>query len=238
VLRAAVGVIVLACLCGCGAGAPAPSARASGTGTATTAGTNTATTTTTAGPRPHHHHHRARPNPGALPQTEQLPSAHTATFHAEMRALWSAIRTGSPNAGLPAFFPEAAYAQVKAIADPAADWQDRLVADYTLDLGAAHALLGADARHARLIDVEVPAAYAHWVPPNVCYNSVGYYEVPNSRVVYDEAGETRSLGIASMISWRGVWYVIHLGAVLRDAAAGVVDDPSAGAGTPVPSSTC
>jgi hypothetical protein len=86
--------------------------------------------------------------------------------------------------------------------------------------------------------VQVPRAYAHWVGPGACYNRVGYYEVPNSRLVYREDGEVRSFGIASMISWRGVWYVVHLGAVVRDTAAGVVDDPSAGAGVSLPSSTC
>ena len=41
-----------------------------------------------------------------------------------------------------------------------------------------------------------------------------------------------------MISWRGVWYVVHLGSVLRPAAVGTVDDPAAGAGYSAPSSTC
>jgi len=41
-----------------------------------------------------------------------------------------------------------------------------------------------------------------------------------------------------MISWRGQWYVVHLGAVLRRAAIGVVDAPAAGTGVPAPSSTC
>jgi hypothetical protein len=41
-----------------------------------------------------------------------------------------------------------------------------------------------------------------------------------------------------MISRRGVCYVVHLGAVTRHVAAGVVDDPSQGPGEPVPSSTC
>jgi hypothetical protein len=83
--------------------------------------------------------------------------------------------------------------------------------------------------------VIVPSAYAHWVDPGACFNRVGYYEVPNSRVVYRQNGATRSFGIASMISWRGVWYVVHLGSV---NSSGVVDDPSAGPGTPAPSSTC
>jgi hypothetical protein len=164
-----------------------------------------------------------------------LPNAGTRAFRAEMAALWRGVQTGSARPAMPAFFPEAAYVQVKTIGDPQVDWRDRLVGDYQLDLGAAHALVGGQAR---LVGVQVPSGYAHWVPPGVCDNRVGYYEVPNSRVLYRSAGGLRSFGIASMISWRGVWYVVHLGAILRSTAAGVVDAPSAGAGTALPSSTC
>jgi hypothetical protein len=157
-----------------------------------------------------------------------------------MQALFDAVRTGSAQQpALAAFFPEAAYAQVKAIADPDADYHGRLVGDYRLDVQAAHALLGAHASSARLISVDVPAPYAHWVAPGACYNRIGYYEVPNSRVVYREDGELRSFGIASLISWRGVWYVVHLGAVSRPSAGGgIVDDPSSGRGESAESSTC
>jgi hypothetical protein len=155
-----------------------------------------------------------------------------------MAALWKGMTTGSLEPALPAFFPEGAYTQLKAIASPQGDFTGRLEADYRLDLLAAHALLGAHAANARLIDVVVPSGYAHWVPPGVCDNSVGYYETPNSRLVYREDGQIRSLGVASMISWRGVWYVIHLGAILRNGYGGVVDDPESGTGTPGSSSTC
>lgn len=152
-----------------------------------------------------------------------------------MAALWRAIEADRPALAAPAFFPEAAYVQVKAIADPRADYAGRLLAELALDVAAAHALVG---DRARLVAVDVPTAYAHWVPPGACYNRVGYYEVPNSRVVYSAAGQIRSFGIASMISWRGVWYVVHLGAVVRATAGGVVDDPSVGEGVSTPSSTC
>jgi len=153
-----------------------------------------------------------------------------------MRDFWAGVRTGRLAVALAAFFPERAYAQVKAIADPAADYQDRLIDGYRLDLLDAHALLGPSAAQTRLLRVEVPTGYAHWVEPGTCYNRIGYYEVPNSRVVYMAGDGVRSFGIASMISWRGYWYVVHLGSVI--GGGGRVNDPEPGRGTPAPSSTC
>jgi hypothetical protein len=155
-----------------------------------------------------------------------------------MQALWQGIQGGSVTAAMPAFFPEGAYAQVKTIADPQADYNNRLVHELSLDIGAAHGLLGAGASSAQLVGVQVPSSYAHWVSPGTCDNGVGYYELPNARVVYREGGQTSSFGIASMISWRGVWYVVHLGAVVRPSDTGVVDDASSGGGYSAPSSTC
>jgi len=70
-----------------------------------------------------------------------------------MTDLWLAIRYGRPRFGRPAFFPLAAYRQVKAIPFPAADWHNRLYADFRLDVAAAHSLLGRGARKARLVRV-------------------------------------------------------------------------------------
>ncbi|HAM02453.1 MAG TPA: hypothetical protein DCQ30_09555 [Acidimicrobiaceae bacterium] len=177
-------------------------------------------------------------DPGALPQTDELPTSATPQFAQEMAALWQGVVQDSVPAAMPSFFPEQAYVQVKAIADPEADFQSRLVGEFGRDLGAAHSLLGARPSSASLVSVNVPSQFAHWVPPGTCSNRVGYYEVPNSRVVYEEDGETRSFGIASLISWRGVWYVVHLGAVVRASQSGEVDDPEPGPGTSAPSSTC
>jgi hypothetical protein len=175
---------------------------------------------------------------GSLPQTADLPSTATPQFAAEMAALWNGIVTNSVTPAMPAFFPEGAYLQLKTIGGAQSDFENRLVGDYSLDIGAAHALLGDAAAQAQLVGVNVPASYAHWVPPGVCDNDVGYFEVPNSRVVYQVNGQTQSFGIASMISWRGQWYVVHLGAVLPPGGQGVVDDPETGPGNSAPSSTC
>ena len=177
-------------------------------------------------------------DPGSLPQTAVLPSASTPQFETEMSALWQGVVSGAEAPAMPAFFPESAYLQLKAISDPGYDYTSRLQADFAADIDAAHAILGTGASTATLLEVHVPEEYGHWVPPRVCDNSVGYYEVANSRVVYVEDGQTRSFGIASMISWRGVWYVVHLGAILRSSAQGVVDDPEPGTGTSADSSTC
>ena len=145
------------------------------------------------------------------------------------------IVADAPSRAAVAFFPKDAYVSLKAIAGAGADWENRLFHDYALDIAAAHALLGAGAR---LIGVRAVGAYAHWVEPGVCDNALGYYELPNARVVYSEGGATRSFGIASMISWRGEWYVVHLGAVLRESETGTVDEPALGPGSSAYSGTC
>jgi hypothetical protein len=184
------------------------------------------------------HAQPASPSPGSLPQTHVFPPATGARFRSLMASLWAGVVADSVSLALPAFFPKAAYVQLKAIGSAASDWSGRLVGDYRLDVGAAHALLGAGAAGAQLVSVNVTSSYGHWVEPGVCYNSIGYYEVPNARVVYREGGQLRSFGIASMISWRGQWYVVHLGAVLRPADQGTVDEPALGPGSSADSGTC
>ena len=173
-----------------------------------------------------------------LHQTRNRPAANGPVFHAEMTDLWAAVATGRPKLGLPAFFPLVAYKQVKAIPDPAVDWQNRLVAEFNLDVAAAHELIGRHARHAALLRVIVPEAQASWIDPGVCDNGVGYWHVAGARLVYRVGGQERSIGIASLISWRGRWYVVHFGAVLRTTSGGVVDQPALGPGTPGPPGGC
>ena len=177
----------------------------------------------------------APPNAGTLPQTQALPHTGDAAFSHVIHDFWLAVTTGNPNYAKPAFFPEKAYEQVKAIADPDYDWQYRLWYDFTLDVAAVRPLIG---KNAKLLRIVVPVQYAVWVPPGACYNNVGYWHVPGSRVVYEQGGVTRSFGIASFISWRGDWYLIHLGALTRAGAVGVVDDPETGAGEPGPPGGC
>jgi hypothetical protein len=178
------------------------------------------------------------PPPAGLPQTRAFPSASTQVFDDEMTDLWTAIVTGNTSVAIQSFFPLSAYQQVKAISDPTADWNSRLVGNYVLDIQAAHSFLGANAPNAQFVQVIVPSQYATWIDPGVCYNKVGYWHVPGSRLVYRLDGQLRSIGIASLISWRGQWYVVHFGAVIRSTTGGIVDDPSLGTGTTGPPGGC
>jgi hypothetical protein len=181
------------------------------------------------------------PVPSARPgqhQTSVRPPATSRVFRAEMTDLWAAIAAGRPALGLAAFFPVVAYEQVKAVGDPAADWRDRLVAEYRLDVGAAHALLHGHGRQARLVRVIVPEQEADWIGSGDCDNSLGYWHVAGARLVYRAGGRTRSIGIATLISWRGRWYVVHLGGEVRDGDGGMVDAPAAGPGIPGPPGGC
>lgn len=211
--------------------AGSPRAPVAASGAATTPAQAPVPTTSPRPPAPHHRH-RHHADPGALPQTRALPSARTATFDARMRALWTGIATGRVRPAMTAFFPETAYAQVKAIANPAADFRDRLVAAYRSDLLAAQRLVGST--RARFVGVLVPHEWA-WIPPGACYNAIGYWHAPGSRLVYEQDGVVRSFGVFSLISWRGEWYVVHLSSY---TAPGTVDTPTSGRGTYGPPGGC
>ncbi len=251
VLSTAVLSATVTLLAGCGAssssgtpGQPSATVRASvgGAGSPTSPGTggaSTATPTASAAPQASASKSPAAlpvaPGAGALPQTHAFPSTHSVAFRNAMADLWLAVTSGTPRLAQPAFFPEAAYKQLKAIPYPAADWQDRLWYDFALDIRAAHGLL---APGARLVRVILPSDEAVWVPPGACYNTIGYWHVGGARVVYTEHGHEWSFGIASLISWRGVWYVVHFGEVLRPVVTGVVDQPDVGPGVPGPPGGC
>ncbi len=167
----------------------------------------------------------AVPDPGALPQTHDLPTDQDPQFIAGAHALWQAIVQDKPALAKPFFFPLSAYLQVKDIWNPAQDYQDRLIAWYDLDIKAAHDLLGAGAAGAKLVSVQVPQDQAEWIEPGVEYNKGSYYRVYGSRLTYTQDGRTASFGVFSLISWRGEWYVVHLGPSTRSAMEGLVYDP-------------
>jgi hypothetical protein len=192
-----VAVIVAgALLAACGGGSQSHAASGNRPSTTTTASTTTTTT-----------------DPGTLPQTRDEPVANGAQFNAGVNGLWTAVVTDNPAAAMPFFFPLSAYLQVKAISNPAGDWQNRLVAAYTRDIHNLHLSLGSEATQAQLVGIDVPQSQAEWIVPGVEYNKIGYWRVYGTRVRYTVDGQTRSFAVASLISWRGEWYVVHLSSI-------------------------
>lgn len=152
----------------------------------------------------------AGPDPGTLPQTKDKPEASSPAFDARVAALWEAIVKDEPDRAMPAFFPVTAYEQVKGIPNPASDWRRRLVAAYKRDIHALHKRLGEHAADAKFVRADVPQDRARWVEPNEESNTLGYYRVYGTRLVYEVDGKERTLEVTSLISWRGEWYVVHL----------------------------
>jgi hypothetical protein len=155
----------------------------------------------------------APPDPGALPQTDERPVASGAQFDAGVQGLWEAIRQDRPELGMPFFFPKSAYLQVKAISDPAADYQQRLIANYEDDIHALHGQLGPDASSAQFVGIDVPDSQAVLVQPGEESNRLSYWRVYGSTLQYQVDGQAGSFPVTSLISWRGQWYVVHLGEI-------------------------
>jgi hypothetical protein len=172
--------------------------------TATTARSSGPTTTAASAP--------PTTDPGALPQTEAKPDAASPTFVAHVNALWAAITADDPARAMASFFPLKAYEQVKAISDPDGDWNSRLVAAYREDIHAWHSQLGANAASATLASVTVPDT-AQWIQPGVEFNKGSYWRVYGATLAYQVDGRSGTFAVASMISWRGEWYVVHLASI-------------------------
>ena len=151
-----------------------------------------------------------------------------ATLDRRVRALWHAIRRDDLALAAQLFFPRGAYVRLKAIYDPSADFTDRLWALFRLDFATYHAATTG----ATLIDVRVDPADVSWITPGTCENSIGYWHLPGVRMVYRQRGIERSVGVFSFISWRGVWYVVHLGPNPRSTNVGTLDAPVLGTGVP------
>jgi hypothetical protein len=149
-------------------------------------------------------------DPGTLPQTRDRPRSSTPGFDARAHALWDAIVSDDPDRALPAFFPVAAYKQVKAIPAPEADYKHRLLASFGRDIHRLHERLGSHAADATLAELEIASERARWVEPNEESNKIGYWRVFGSKLRYKVGENAASFDVSSLISWRGEWYVVHL----------------------------
>ena len=145
------------------------------------------------------------------PQTENLPRASDPSFQERIQMLCSAIIGGHPDQAHAAFFPLAAYRQVKAVADPDRDYRLRLLRNYDRDITDYHRRISSQHGTFRCSGIRLPKDQARWMKPGSEYNRIGYFRVLRAKLdLTDTDGNTTTLEVTSLISWRGQWYIVHL----------------------------
>ena len=196
----AIAIVLSAVLTSCG-GSSSKGASTNSTESATKSSTATAAPTTT-----------TTVDPGTLPQTDEKPSGTGPAFEARMATLADAIIHNTPDTAISTFFPVSAYKQTKKNTDPAADWKNRLIANFRVDVADANKKLGPNAKNAVFTGATVPNT-AVWVKPGEEYNVGPYWRVFKTQLNFTVDGRNVQIPIESMISWRGQWYVVHLGTI-------------------------
>lgn len=146
-----------------------------------------------------------------LPQTKERPSVESAAFKKRMELVWQAIVKDDPTIAEASFFPDVAYAVVKDIEKPKADWKHRLMKNFHRDVREYHKKLGAEPEALTFLGADIVDEKVKWMEPGKEGNKVGYFRVTRSKLRYkDPAGAEKDLELTSLISWRGEWFVVHL----------------------------
>ena len=171
--------------------------------TTTTAPSAATTTTTTT----------AASDPGALPQTDERPTAVGRHLHRGRRRPVGGDPSGQTRARAAVLLPEERVPPGESDQRSGGDYQHRLIANYEDDIHTLHAQLGANAANAQYVGISVPDDQAVFVQPGEESNKGTYWRVYGSTMQYQVDGQTGSFPVTSMISWRGEWYVVHLGAI-------------------------
>jgi hypothetical protein len=233
--RTLIGLVVsLAVTVACdGAGAVAPAETSPGTRTSSSIATGTASSAATTAPAGSAAPSASAPPAAAssaapaidlarapelldeagntLPQTKDRPSVESAAFKKRMELVWRAIVTDDPAIAESAFFPDVAYAVVKDIEKPKADWKHRLMKNFHRDVHAYHKELGAEPESLTFVGADIKDDRVKWMDVGKEGNKVGYFRVTRSKLRYkDPSGAEKELELTSLISWRGEWFVVHL----------------------------
>ncbi len=169
-------------------------------------------------------------DPGELPQTNQKPSLSSKSLALRMQELFTGIASDSITTALGSYLTLDSYRQIKGLSNNSFDYANRLLQHFALDVEAAHALFASEGQ-VSYVGFRADASYANWVLPNTCYNKLGYWHLPGVRLLYKVGGITRSIGVISLISYRGEYYVVHLGAISRPSDIGYLDSPAIGVGS-------
>jgi len=179
-------------------------------------------------------------NPGLLPQTSVQPSISTkggSDLYVIMTKLWRDILSNNVVAADRLMFPEQAYIQVKDEPYPASDYVYRLRYLFNLDIGTYRTFLLQKGKPV-LRGILTSPNDVQWIPIEACYNKVGYWHLPGVRFVFAYGKVTESVGVLSIISWRGGWYFIHLGQYQATGKNGQIYAFANGSGYPGPAGSC
>jgi len=174
----------------------------------------------------------------APPTSARASAPPSQSFGVIGQTLFRDIVTNNFSSAATLFFPEAAYVRMKTghLANPSADFNDRLLAFYRLDFAAYHQVAAGVTPH-YLRTLWLPGAAA-LIGAGVCENGVAYWHEPAIRIVYQQGTIVKSFAVDSLISWGDRWYIIHLGPNPRPANVGTVDAPTVGPGIPGPAGGC
>ncbi len=147
-----------------------------------------------------------------LPQTDDRPSVDAPAFQRRLELLWKAIVRDDPTLATEAvFFPKVAYAQVKDIKNPEADWSSRLVRAFERNVHEYHRDLGDKPEAARFVKLVVDEKRVRLMERGKEGNKLPYHRVTRSKIHFvDGSGKERTLELTSLIAWRGEWFVVHL----------------------------
>jgi hypothetical protein len=177
-------------------------------------------------------------DPGRLAPTRSEPALGVA-LTGRMTTFWNALVRGDAARARGLFFPRSAYLRMKTglLASPSDDFDHRLLAFFDLDVTAYHRTLVRGGQPT-LVRVAFRARDAAWIAPGACENLIGYWHLPGVRFIFRHGAATWSVAVNSLISWRGVWYVIHLGPNPRASNVGTLDRLQRGAASPGPAGGC
>ena len=169
-------------------------------------------------------------DPGRLAPTAIEPSTGRPLI-AQLTTLWHAILSDDTKLARSVFFPRTAYLRMKRglIQSPSRDYASRLIFFFNLDLAAYRQRITSGSQPV-LLAVRVNRGDASWIAPRHCDNLIGYWHLGGVRFAFRQNGKVQSVAIDSLISWRGVWYVVHLGPNPRVADVGTVDEYRSGLG--------
>lgn len=143
------------------------------------------------------------PDPQA--SAEPRPSPDTAQEAAQR--LFQAIVHDDPRRAADAFFPRAAFSQVKAMQKPER-YYDKLYARFVEDI---HRLHRDTPELAQAEFIELMLGHrGGWVRPGEEGNRLPYWAARHTTLRYRVGDQVRSLEVRVLITWQQRWYIIHL----------------------------